>query len=137
MRTHSAAVPVRTGKVFDFVEITDEVQEVVDESGIRNGFVLLRSTHNTATVLCNENDPSVLADLENTLKRLLPGEAPWSHSYEGIENARAHQAVALLGHTHWVPIKGGKLVLGTWQALFLLELFEGRSRRIDIFAIGE
>jgi secondary thiamine-phosphate synthase enzyme len=133
----SKTVSVTTRKPFDFVVIDNEANRIVAESKIKNGFVLLRSPHNTATVICNENDRTVLGDIEKVLKKLLPKDFPWAHNYEGLNNARAHQAVSLLGHTHWVPIESGRLKLGTWQSIFLLELFEGRRRRVEVVVVGE
>ena len=137
MKFFSKTVSVATRKPFDFVAVDDEVSQIVAESKIKSGLVLLRSPHNTATVICNENDRTVLEDIEKVLKKLLPDDFPWAHNYEGIDNARAHQIVSLLGHTHWVPIENGKLKLGTWQSIFLLELFEGRRRRVEVVVVGE
>jgi secondary thiamine-phosphate synthase enzyme len=137
MKFFSKTIQVATEKPFDFVQIDEEVKKVVMESKVKNGFVLLQSPHNTATVICNENDPTVLQDMERVLRNLLPDDFSWSHSYEGIDNARAHQAVALLGHTHWVPLENGQLQLGTWQSLFLVEFFQGRTRKVKVTVVGE
>ena len=136
MKLFSKTISVETKKPFDFVQIDQEVKEAVKESKIKNGFVLLRSYHNTATILCNENDPTVLQDLEKILRKLLPDNFSWAHSYEGADNARAHQAVGLLGHTHWVPVENGQLKLGTWQSLFLVEFFEPRNRKVEMIVVG-
>jgi secondary thiamine-phosphate synthase enzyme len=136
MKFFSKTISVKTKKPFDFVQIDQKVKEVVKKSEIKSGFVLLRSYHNTATILCNENDPTVLQDLEKILRKLLPDGLSWSHTYEGINNARAHQAVNLLGHTHWVPLEDGQLKLGTWQSLFLIEFFEARTRKVAVVIVG-
>ena len=136
MKIFSKTILIKTKKPFDFVIIDGKVEQVVKESGIKNGFVLLRSPHNTATIICNENDPTVLEDLKNNLKRIFPDDFDWQHSYEGIDNARAHQIVTLLGQSHWVPIEEGALKLGTWQSLFLVEFFRGRERKVEIVVVG-
>lgn len=136
MKFFTKTISVETKKPFDFVQIDQEIGKVAKESKIKDGFVLLRSYHNTATILCNENDPSVLQDLEKVLRKLLPDDFSWSHSYEGVNNARAHQAVSLLGHTHWIPFKNGQLKLGAWQSLFLVEFFEARTRKVEVVVIG-
>ncbi len=137
MKFFSKTISVTTQKPFDFRVIDDQLNQVIAESKIKKGFILLRSPHNTATVICNEGDSSVLKDIEGTLKKLLPDNFSWAHSYEGVDNARAHQVVSLLGHTHWAPIADGKLKLGTWQSIFFLELFEGRQRRVEAIVVGE
>jgi secondary thiamine-phosphate synthase enzyme len=137
MKFFTKTISVTTQAPFDFVVIDNQINQGIRESKIKKGFVLLRSPHNTATVICNENDPTVLEDIEENLKRLLPDNFPWAHKDEGLSNARAHQVVSLFGHTHWVPVENGKLKLGTWQAIFLLELFEGRQRRVETIVVGE
>lgn len=137
MKFFSITIQVATRKPFDFVKIDTAVNKVIRQSKIKNGFVLLRSPHNTATIICNEDDPTVLEDMKKTLKKLLPDNFSWSHNYEGVDNARAHQAVALLGHTHWVPLENGKLKLGAWQSFFLVEFFQARSRKVEITTVGQ
>jgi len=130
-------ITVNTQKAFDFVKLNAELNQVVKESGLKKGFVLVRSNHTTAALICNEDDPTVLNDLEKSLRNLLPDNLGWSHTMEGINNARAHQAVSLLGQTHWLPIENGQLKLGTWQSLFLVELFQARTRKVEVIVVGE
>ncbi len=137
MKIFQETISVETSGVFEFVKIGGKIQEAVEKSKIKNGFVLLRSPHNTATIVCNEEDQSVLDDLKNVMLRTTPDSLGFKHSYEGIDNARAHQIVSLLGHCHWLPIKDGKISLGTWQAIFLLELFEPRRRKVETVIVGE
>lgn len=128
---------VNTQKPFDFVPIDKEIGRVVAESQIKNGFILLRSAHTTAALTCIENDQDVLHDLESVLKKLLPDDFSWTHTMEGINNARAHQAVSLLGQAHWVPIENSQLKMGAWQSIFLIEFYQGRTRKVEIIIIGE
>jgi secondary thiamine-phosphate synthase enzyme len=72
MKIFSKTISIATQKAFDFVKIDKQIQEVVKESKIKSGFVLMRSAHTTAALVCIENDPTVLADLEKVLRRLLP-----------------------------------------------------------------
>ncbi len=138
MKFVQKTVEVKTRGVFEFVRIDEKIQTVVAESGIKNGFVLLRSPHNTATITCTEPDASIHRDAKRIIEKILPEDFDWEHSYEGAVNARAHQAIMLLfGQTHWLPIKNGKIVLGTWQGIFFVELFEGRRRRVETVIVGE
>lgn len=130
-------ITIRTKKLYDFVDLRNEIEEAIKKFKIKNGFCLMGTGHTTAALVVTEKDPAVHQDFVRNLKRMLPEEQRWQHSYEGPINARAHQASAWLGSTHWAPIKQGKLVLGTWQAIFFVELFEPRNREIDITVVGD
>lgn len=135
MKIFQKTVEIETKKAFEFVKLDNEIEKAVEESGIKNGFVFLRSLHTTAALVCTEPDASIHRDFQKVLDKLLPDGLNWEHMGEGEVNAKAHQATLFLGQSHWLPIKNGKIVLGTWQSIFLVELFEGRSREVEI-AIG-
>jgi len=138
MKIVQKVIEVETRRSLEFIRVDEKIQKVVEESGIKNGFVLLRSPHNTATITCTEPDASIHQDAKRIIEKMLPLDFNWQHSYEGTINARAHQAVMLLfGQTHWLPIKNGKIVLGTWQGIFFVELFEGRERKVEVVVVGE
>ena len=130
-------VSVSTTKSPQFVDITDAVQREVDASGVREGVVLLRSRHTTAALTCTEGDPTIHEDCLELLREQLPLTRHYRHSYEGAENAVAHLATMMLfGESTWVPVRDGRLDLGTWQRLFLVELFEPRQRTVDVAILG-
>jgi secondary thiamine-phosphate synthase enzyme len=130
-------VSVRTTDAPQFVDITDAVQREVDAAGVRDGIVLLRSRHTTAALTCTEGDPSIHEDCLELLREQLPLTRRYRHSYEGAENAVAHLAqMMVFGDSTWAPVRNGKLDLGTWQRLFLVELFEPRMRTVDVAIIG-
>lgn len=110
----------------ELVDITAEVHRCVRESGVQQGICVLFVPHTTAGVTVNENwDPSVKADILAVLDRLVP----WQGSYRHTEgNAAAHVKASLLGSSQTLFIQNGKLVLGTWQGVFLAE-FDGPRRR--------
>ena len=129
---------VPTSKAPQFVDITDAVQREVEASGVREGVVLLRSRHTTAALTCTEGDPSIHEDCLELLREQLPLGRSYRHSYEGAENAVAHLAgMMVFGESTWVPVRNGRLDLGTWQRLFLVELFEPRRRTVDVAIVGE
>ena len=131
-------VSVATSRAPQFVDITDAVQREVDASGVREGVVLLRSRHTTAALTCTEGDPSIHEDCLDLLREQLPLDRDYRHSYEGAQNAVAHLAqMMVFGESTWAPVRGGKLDLGTWQRLFLVELFEPRRRTVDVAILGE
>ena len=131
-------VSVPTKKALEFVDITDAVAREVEASGVREGVVLLRSRHTTAALTCTEGDPSVHEDCLELLRERLPLDRRYRHIDEGAENAVAHLAeMMVFGDSTWVPVRGGKLDLGTWQRLFLVELFEPRRRTVDVAILCE
>ncbi len=130
-------IDVRTKNRFDFVDITPAVQNVLSESEVGEGFVLLRCPHTTAALLCNEKDRDVKSDFSTIFNKLVPKGEDYKHTMEGVDNARAHQLAMLLGDSLWVPIEKGSLVLGTWQNLFFVELLEPRSRKVEVIVCGK
>ena len=131
-------VSVPTSAAPQFVDITDAVQQEIAASGVREGVALLRSRHTTAALTCTEGDPSIHEDALDLLRELMPLSRGYRHSSEGAENAVAHLAGMLLfGESTWAPVRDGRLDLGTWQRLFLVELFEPRTRTVDVAVLGE
>jgi len=137
MKIFSKTIVVQTKKSFEFIRIDQQIEKVVQESGMKDGFLLLRVPHTTAALVCNEPDPTIHEDTKKVFQRILPEDLDWQHTDEGKINARAHQASLLLGQTHWSLIKNGKISLGTWQGIFLVELFRARERKIEIVIVGE
>ena len=124
---------VRTEEALQFVDITEDVQREVEASGVEEGVVMLRSRHTTAALTCTEGDPSIHEDCLELLREQLPVSRNYRHSSEGAENAVAHLAqMMVFGESTWAPIRNGQLDLGTWQRLFLVELFEPRTRTVDV-----
>lgn len=129
---------VRTRAIGDFVEITHAVAEVVARAGVREGIALVRSRHTTAAITCNEPDPRLHADMIDAVRATFPTSRPYRHIEEGAENAVAHLATAMLfGEATWLPIRDGRLDLGTWQHVYLVELSEPRRREVDVAVLGD
>jgi len=123
--------------MYDFVEITDEMEKIAKESKIKNGIVFANLMHITASLIIQENDATIHRDLIKFLEKMVPLDEKYEHNYEGNENATAHIKANLLGTQITIPLKEGNLQLGTWQSIFVIELFEPRSREIIITVIGE
>ncbi len=131
-------VSIATSQVPQFVDITEAVQREVEATGVREGVALLRSRHTTAALTCTEGDPSIHEDCLELLREQLPLSRNYRHSYEGAQNAVAHLAgMMVFGESTWAPVRAGRLDLGTWQRLFLVELFEARRRTVDVAVLGE
>lgn len=127
-------ISVSTSRRNEFVDVTEEVRDVVKESGIKKGYVHLYVPHTTAAVTINENyDPSVKSDILNKLSDLVPAGAGYSHS-EG--NADSHIKASIIGSSDFIPVAGGDIDLGRWQGIFFCEFDGPRSRRMLIQVIG-
>ncbi len=117
---------VATSSRAQMVDVTREVQRVVSESGVQEGFCHIYVPHTTAGIAINENaDPSVAQDILAVLEKMVPRGGSYRH-LEG--NADSHVKASIVGSSETVLIEGGRLVLGTWQGLFLCE-FDGPRRR--------
>jgi secondary thiamine-phosphate synthase enzyme len=105
-----------------FVDLTSEVARFVNEAGAVEGTVTLFIRHTSASLTIQENaDPSVLADLTAALDRLAPEDAGWSHDTEGPDDMPAHVKTMLTSTSLQVPVMKSRLMLGTWQAIYLIE----------------
>jgi len=126
-----AEFSVRTRKAQEMLDITGRVAEVVRQSGVNDGTCLVYVPHATAAVVINENaDPNVCEDILDALGRLIP-EGQWRH--DRIDNnAAAHIKATILGPSEAVPVRGGRLGLGTWQSLMLVELDGPRNRTVIV-----
>lgn len=124
---------VRTRERDQFVDITDRVQEIVGSSGIAEGTVVVYVPHTTAGVTINENaDPDVVHDMLLTLRRLIPKDSPGFRHGEG--NSDSHVKASMMGSSCQVLIHAGRLVLGTWQGIYLCEFDGPRTRQVHVRA---
>lgn len=123
-------INVRSKQRIELIDITSEVEQALKESGIKDGMCFIYVPHTTAGVTINEGaDPSVQRDILNVLNRLVPYDASYFHR-EG--NSDAHIKSTLVGAKSYVPVEGGKLALGTWQAIYFCEFDGPRHRRTII-----
>jgi secondary thiamine-phosphate synthase enzyme len=105
-----------------FVDLTSEVEKFVSEAKAKEGAVTLFIRHTSASLTIQENaDPSVLADLQTALARLAPENAGWTHDTEGPDDMPAHVKTMLTSASLQIPVVNGAMVLGTWQAIYLIE----------------
>ena len=117
--TSQLAVPTR-GK--GFVNLTGEVEKFLGEANAKEGAVTLFIRHTSASLTIQENaDRSVLVDLGTALSRLAPENAPWTHDTEGPDDMPAHVKTMLTSVSLQIPVVNGEMVLGTWQAIYLIE----------------
>jgi secondary thiamine-phosphate synthase enzyme len=123
-------VTVRTHLQNELVDITAEVATAVKDEAVGEGVAFASVPHTTAGITLNENaDPSVKEDIVRALGKLVPQQGEYRHM-EG--NAAAHIKTCLVGNSVAVPVSGGKLVLGTWQGIFLAEFDGPRTREVHV-----
>ncbi|PJG54745.1 secondary thiamine-phosphate synthase enzyme [Bradyrhizobium forestalis] len=115
-----------------FTDLTSEAAKFIAEAHAREGALTLFIRHTSASLTIQENaDPSVLVDLTTALSRLAPENAGWIHETEGPDDMPAHIKTMLTGTSLQVPVLNGKLALGTWQAIYLIE-HRSRPHRREI-----
>jgi secondary thiamine-phosphate synthase enzyme len=121
-------------------EITAEVEGVVRAAGVREGLCTLFIRHTSASLVIQENaDPSVRSDLVAFFRRLVPdGDPLFTHVLEGEDDMPGHVKAAILPTSISIPIRGGRLVLGTWQGIYVFEHRRPRQRReVVVHLLGE
>ena len=118
----------------DFYNITSQVRDAVNKSGVKDGIAVVFCPHTTAGITINENaDPDVVHDLLFGLDKAFPDRTEFRHD-EG--NSSAHLKASTIGSSVTVIIKDGKLVLGTWQGLYLCEFDPPRNRKFYVKVVG-
>ena len=118
----------------ELINIDDQVQRMVNESGVRTGICQVFIPHTTAAVTINENaDPDVVRDILKEIDKVIPFDDGYRH---GEGNSAAHIKSSLVGCDQTVPIEEGRLVLGTWQSIFFCEFDGPRQRKVIVQIIG-
>ena len=121
----------------EYVNITTQVERVVQHSGIQEGLVLINAMHITASVYINDDEAGLLQDYERFLERLVPHAADYQHNLTGEDNGDAHIKRQIMGREVVVAITNGALDFGPWEQIFYAE-FDGRRRkRVLVKVIGE
>jgi secondary thiamine-phosphate synthase enzyme len=139
MVVYQEEVSFRTRGEGDVVDITGEVERVVERSGVRSGAAHIFAIGSTAAVSTIEYEPGLKEDLLAALERVAPRDAEYKHHLRwGDYNGHSHVRATIIGSSLEVPVRGGELVLGTWQQIVFIELdVRARSRRVVITVMGE
>jgi secondary thiamine-phosphate synthase enzyme len=137
MRIHSDYLTVQTQQKREFMNITPNVKEAAEKSGIRDGLILICSLHANSGVFVNDENAGLLQDIETWLNQLAPIRDGYHHEPRGESNAGAHLQSLLLNHQVLVSLAEGRLELGPWQQVIFAELDGTRPKRILIKVIGE
>ena len=121
----------------EYINITDEVEEIVRKSTVQEGMVLVSAMHITAGVYVNDAESGLIADIDKWLEELAPFDINYNHHRTGETNGDSHLKSLLIGHEVIVPITKGGLDLGTWQQIYYAEFDGQRKKRLIVKVMGE
>jgi secondary thiamine-phosphate synthase enzyme len=140
-------IRVATAEAVEFIDLTDRIEALAVDAGIHAGIVNIQSLHTTTAVIVNEHEPLLLADFAALLARTAPRHAPYRHDDMDVRtvnlapgeraNGHAHCHALLLGSSASLNIANGRLQLGRWQRVFLVELDGPRTREVSVVVFGE
>ena len=134
--THAIALSTRGDN--DIHDLTHDVQKAVDSSGVNDGIVAVFVPGSTAGITAIEFEPGMIRDLQSFLDRVAPKDASYSHNHGGDSNGHAHLRSAFIGPSLSVPLVGGRLGLGTWQQIVLVDFDDRpRTREVTVQIVGE
>jgi secondary thiamine-phosphate synthase enzyme len=145
MKIYNRKIELESTSQIEFVDITTKIEEIVANSGIREGQVLVYSPHSTASVMVNHNEPLLLQDFMRILYRLVPVSDRYSHDLfelsrsktsDGRSNGHSHCKNMLLGVSETLPIEKGKMMLTPRQSIFMVEMDGARKRDLVVQVIG-
>lgn len=145
MRIKTDIITVETQTGISIFDISAEVNACLEESGIKNGFVIVGSRHTTTAVTINEYEERLLEDIRAFFTRQVPPGDKYLHNDIHLrdcppdepENAHSHLIAMLMGSSESIPVTEGKLAIGQYQSVMLIELDGPRDRQVNIQVIGE
>ena len=146
LRLARSILRYETVRAPQFIDITDDVEEVVASSGVSDGWVTVFSRHTTAAIKINEHEPELLKDLSRLLVSVAPEGGTYFHNdftvrsvnmnEDECPNGHAHCQHLLLSASETIPLVDARLMVGRWQRIFLIELDHGRARDVVVSVMG-
>ena len=145
-QVYSYRIAIQSSRAPEFVDVTDWVQDIVDETGVEFGTVVVYSTHTTTAVVINELEPLLLEDIGHILEHFAPREGGYQHNDFEIRtvnmnddeppNGNAHCQQIIMGTSETLPILNARLQLGMYQRIFFIELDRPRPRNLIVQVMG-
>ncbi len=132
-----ATVRVSTVSRTSVHPIGRQIQEALDGKAVRDGLLLVSVPHTTCAVTLNEPEPGLLDDLAQALERLVPWDGDYAHNQGAEDNAAAHVRANLIGHQVLAPVVDGRLQVGVWQDVLLIECDGPRTRTVDVRLLAD
>jgi len=137
MKSHTEYLWFNTKKRREYLNITREVEDILEQSGISEGMCLVSAMHITAGVWVNDAEDGIIADIDQMLERLAPSGVDYRHHRTGEDNGDAHLKNILVHNQVVIPVTDGRLDFGPWQQVYYAE-FDGRRRkRVVVKIIGD
>jgi secondary thiamine-phosphate synthase enzyme len=137
MKTKTDYLWFNTRQRREFINITNQVKHFVEDSGIKEGFVLVSAMHITAAVYVNDAEDGLIEDIQAWLEQLAPYKPDYKHHQTGENNGDAHLKSLLLHHEVIVPVTKGFLDFGPWQQIYYAEFDGQRKKRVILKIMGE
>jgi secondary thiamine-phosphate synthase enzyme len=127
---------LKTDKRIEIVDVTNEIKYIVGKSSLNSGIINIYSQHSTSAIVVNENEPGLIEDFKEAIKRLISSNENYKHNRID-NNADSHIRSFLLGNSVTIPLENGQIDLGTWQSVFFVELDGPRTRKVIVTIIGD
>ncbi len=146
LRAHHDEIRLNTTECLEFIDLTAYIANIVSRSGIRHGVVNVQTKHTTTALIINENEPLLLNDLKRILESYAPRDGEYEHNDfsrridippDEPANGHSHCKALFLPTSIMLNLADGRLQLGRWQSLFLIELDEARERNISVLILGQ
>ena len=137
MKAHTEYLWFNTAKHREYVNITSEVERILQKSAIKEGMILVSAMHITAAVYVNDAESGLIQDIDEWLEKLAPFNANYRHHRTGESNGDSHLKSLLMHHEVIVPVTDGKLDFGPWQQIYYAEFDGQRKKRVIVKVMGE
>ncbi len=137
MKFHTKYLWFNTTKHREYINITNEVEQALEESGIKEGMILVSAMHITAGIYVNDAESGLISDIDKWLEELAPFDINYNHHYTGETNGDSHLKSLLIGHEVIIPVTNGELDFGPWQQVYYAEFDGHRRKRVLIKVMGE
>ena len=137
MKSHTQYLTFNTASRREYINITNDVERAVSDSGVSEGLILVSAMHITAGVYINDAEDGLIADIDEWADRIAPLGPDYNHHRTGEDNGDAHLKNLLIGSQVVLPITAGKLDFGPWQQVYYAEFDGRRKKRVIVKVIGE
>lgn len=145
MKVANFKIKIKSQQTLDFIDITNLIKEKI--KNFKNGIINIQTLHTTTAIMLNEAEPLLIKDMKNTLERLIPEKSEYNHDNFEMRTVNMCDGECANGHAHCkalflspsvsLNVIDSKLVLGTWQRIFFLELDRARERYVSVQVIGK
>ena len=137
MKSYTEYLWYNTKRHREYINITQEIERILDKSGIKEGMILVSAMHITAAVYVNDAESGLIQDIDQWLEQLAPFNPDYKHHRTGESNGDSHLKSLLMHHEVIVPITDGKLDFGPWQQVYYAEFDGQRRKRVIVKVMGE